>query len=658
MTALLTEVGRAIGASLDTTQIAQTVVNQAVRVVHADRAAIYFIDEEHSLLEPAVAVDVHDPASIELFYAHPIPVAAQPLFGALLAADEPVVVQDTFDDPLTTREFFTLFDTRSVLSVPLRDYADRPFGILGFFWTGVPHTIDQHEIEIAAFIGEQTTTALQSARLSDEVQRERTRLARMLESMRDGVLVYAPDGRIEFTNRLATEMLGLPEGVVGQIDTQDSELPEGYTRYPLDFGYDRRAVFERVLRRKEAITGLQAIVHSEPPRVLDITYAPLTDAQDCVSGVILSFRDITDLRELERGKAALEANLTLEAVISSTANGVLVYDNQSRIVLANPAVHELYGIPEGEIVGLTSAEFATRVASMFESAEELSTLLRRVEDESGSYSEEWTLVQPRRRIIRRVVSPVKTRDGTVVGKVAVYHDVTRERAIDRQKDEFLSLASHELKTPLTSIKGYTQVLLSRAEQSGTPEREQRALHTIAKQVDRMAGLVGELLDVSRIDSGQLRMDFAAVDLAALTARVIEQVQLATTRHELVLSDTGPVPIIGDADRLEQVITNLLENAVKYSPDGGRIDITVRRHADEAHLTIRDYGIGIPQDQVPHLFTRFYRAQNVGSTISGLGLGLYITHEIVQRHGGTVTVESREGSGSTFRVTLPVTGPAS
>jgi signal transduction histidine kinase len=336
----------------------------------------------------------------------------------------------------------------------------------------------------------------------------------------------------------------------------------------------------------------------------------------------------------------------------------VVYDNDSRIVLANPFVHDLYGLEDGSIVGLTSSEFASRIASQFADAEQLAGAVTRIAEQDGSYSEELEIIHPRRRIIQRVVSPVVTRDGTRVGKVAVYHDVTRERAIDRQKDEFLSLASHELKTPLTSIKGFTQVLLGRATKSGTPEREQRALRTIAEQVDRMTRLVGELLDIARIDTRQLSLQLLPLNLRELVARIVEQVQFGTTRHALVLAEGDPVSIVGDADRLEQVVTNLLENAVKYSPDGGWIEVSIEQRADEAHVVIRDNGIGIPQEQIAHLFTRFYRAQNVASTISGLGLGLYISHQIVLRHGGRIDVTSREGLGSAFRVVLPLQGPPS
>ncbi len=657
LTALLTEVGQAIATSLGAREIAQTVVDQAVRVIRADRCAIYFVDPDQTLLEPVVAVDVRDPVSVrDLFYAHPIPVGAQPLFGRLITSSEPVVVQDTFDDPLTTRDFFEFFNTRSTLSVPLRAVDGRLLGVLGFFWTDVPHKIVRDEVELAAFIAGQTAVALESARLRDDLRLERARLGSIVESMRDGIVVYDPDGRVAFINPLTSELLGLALPVVGQVDHQEARLPAAYTRFPLTFGYDRRAVFNRVLRRKEPATGLQAIVGSDPPRLLDVAYAPVLDGDGHVSSIVVSFRDVTDLRELERLKAVHEANLKLEAVITSTANGVVVYDDQARIVLANPAVHELYGLPNGAIVGLAASDFAALVAPCFANGDELAAAVQRVEEQDDSYTEELEIVRPRRRIIRRVVSPVKTRDGTPVGKVAVYHDVTRERAIDRQKDEFLSLASHELKTPLTSIKGYTQLLLPRAGQNGTPEREQRALRTIASQVDRMARLVGELLDLSRVDSGQLQIQIAPVDLTALVKRVIDQVELATTRHQFLVRAAGPVVVKGDADRLEQVFTNLIENAIKYSPGGGQVEIVVEKHPAEAHLLVRDSGIGIPQAQLPHLFTRFYRAQNVGSTISGLGLGLYISHELVRRHGGDLTVESCEGGGSTFQVILPVAGP--
>ena len=226
----------------------------------------------------------------------------------------------------------------------------------------------------------------------------------------------------------------------------------------------------------------------------------------------------------------------------------------------------------------------------------------------------------------------------------------------RARDQFLSIASHELKTPITSLLGFTQLLQRRTEREGTlGERTQRAVRVIGEQAQRLNQLVALMLNLSRIETGQLSIERAPLDLHALTQRVVDEMQPLLERHTVTI--TGPdTPLIVEADelRLEQVLQNLIQNAIKYSPAGGPIMIHVVRQADHACLAISDQGIGIPEEARAHLFQRFYRASNVDPRqISGMGIGLYVVKEIVRRHGGTVEVRSEEGRGSTFTVRLPL-----
>jgi PAS domain S-box-containing protein len=218
------------------------------------------------------------------------------------------------------------------------------------------------------------------------------------------------------------------------------------------------------------------------------------------------------------------------------------------------------------------------------------------------------------------------------------------------RDQFLSIASHELKTPLTSLLGYIGVLQRRLGRSGAlSERDMRALQVIEAQGVRLNTLIVSLLDLSRLQSGQLSIEPAPLDLRDLARRVVEEVEPTLTRHTLALSlPAGPVVIQGDVLRLEQVVQNLVQNAVKYSPDGGPISVEVGMAGTTATLAVRDAGIGIPADALPQLFQRFYRASNVdGAKISGMGVGLYVVREIMALHDGTVEVTSTEGQGSTF-----------
>jgi PAS domain S-box-containing protein len=230
----------------------------------------------------------------------------------------------------------------------------------------------------------------------------------------------------------------------------------------------------------------------------------------------------------------------------------------------------------------------------------------------------------------------------------------------RLRDQFLSIASHELKTPLTTLLGNAQMLQRRTAREGTyAERDQRAVRVISEQASRLNRMIAALLDISRIESGQLSIERKRFDLCALARRVVEEVQPSLDQHSLECHDQGqPLMVDGDELRLEQVLQNLLQNAIKYSPTGGPIAVRVERREQMACMSVTDRGIGIPEAELPNLFQRFYRAGNVDEQhISGLGVGLYVVKEIAALHGGTVTVSSSEGLGSTFTICLPLLADA-
>ncbi|NTU85765.1 MAG: GAF domain-containing protein, partial [Chloroflexales bacterium] len=236
-----------------------------------------------------------------------------------------------------------------------------------------------------------------------------------------------------------------------------------------------------------------------------------------------------------------------------------------------------------------------------------------------------------------------------------HHARTVAEAAVRQREEFLSIAAHELKTPLAALLGSVQLLHMRAQQSDLLSARDRAgLERVWAQGQRLERMVTRLLDLGRITQGRLQLDLGAVDLTALVQRTVAEVQPGSSRHQFVVTGgAAPVWLHGDELRLTQVLHNLLENAVKYSPHGGTITVTLTAQAQTVQITVTDEGIGIPAADLPHLWERFYRAGNVDADhISGVGIGLYVVHEIVTLHGGQVAVSSREGQGSTFTITLP------
>ncbi|HEU4325053.1 MAG TPA: GAF domain-containing protein [Roseiflexaceae bacterium] len=228
------------------------------------------------------------------------------------------------------------------------------------------------------------------------------------------------------------------------------------------------------------------------------------------------------------------------------------------------------------------------------------------------------------------------------------------------RDIFFSVAAHELKTPLTSLLGQAQLFQRRALREGSlSERDSRSLDVVIDQALRLGRMVSALLDISRLEHGQLSIERLPLDLGALARRVVDESEPTLDRHHLVFESVGaPLLVDGDALRLEQVVQNLVGNAVKYSPLGGTVLVRVARAGDQVLLSVADQGIGIPADALPKLFTRFYRAANTATMqISGLGIGLYVVREIVALHGGDVLVESAEGQGSTVTVCLPALNAA-
>lgn len=262
-----------------------------------------------------------------------------------------------------------------------------------------------------------------------------------------------------------------------------------------------------------------------------------------------------------------------------------------------------------------------------------------------------------------VIEELARRCATLTAAARSYEEVRRARATAEaaveQRERFISTAAHELKTPLAVLLGNAQLLLRRAEQDYALDAvNRRNLRIILAQAQRLNRLIATLLDVSRLESGRLVSVRLPVDLCHVAGQLAEELTPTLIRHVISLDlPDEPVLVAGDELRLEQVVQNLLHNAVKYSPRGGEIRVTVQRSENEALLSVADQGIGIPEAELPRLFQRYFRASNAEARqIRGMGFGLFIVREIVESHGGTVEVQSVEGSGSTFTVRLPLWAP--
>jgi signal transduction histidine kinase len=336
----------------------------------------------------------------------------------------------------------------------------------------------------------------------------------------------------------------------------------------------------------------------------------------------------------------------LNAVLEATEDGILMVDADGRTVVANRAWVRLVGEP-----GLTTVRDLRRADGVAETFGEM--VERWLGDPEHIGSGDLERAQPFARL-RAYSAPVRFDvDDAVLGRLIVLRDVTAESEAERMRSALVATVSHELRSPLTAITGYTQTLLHDGPWDAATERE--FLEVVALSAARLSALVDNLLDAATLDAGVLRLQREPVRVERLAERVLAQRRLLSGACTLELETRPGVPV-ADADplRVEQVLANLVDNAIKYSPGGGTVRVRVLAAAgeDAVLVTVADEGVGIPADAAAQLFERFFRVDGGLPGVKGVGLGLYICRSLVESHGGRIWVESRPGAGSIFAFTLP------
>jgi len=333
-------------------------------------------------------------------------------------------------------------------------------------------------------------------------------------------------------------------------------------------------------------------------------------------------------------------------IVESMAEGVIALDAQGRLVLFNPAAGRLLGATAETVVG----------RSLFETIRqrELHELARAVLQHRQRATRDVTLFQPQERFLRVHGMPCGGAGPTGPSAILVIQDVTEHVRYDQLRKEFVANVSHELKSPLTSIRSLTETLLGGALED--PANKRRFVQLIDEDATRLSRLIDDLLALSQIESQAVPLKLAAVPLKPLVESVIASCQSAMAQRGIQCERALPesLAVRADADRLRQILANLLENAIKYNKDHGSIQVTATREREMIKVTVSDTGIGIPAHDLPRIFERFYRVDKARSReLGGTGLGLSIVKHLVESHHGTVSVESRFGHGSAFSFTLPL-----
>lgn len=407
--------------------------------------------------------------------------------------------------------------------------------------------------------------------------------------------------------------------------------------------------------RERAEATLQQVNEQLENRVAERT-EELSETNLCLTNEVAerTMAQVALSQALEESRREREK---LDGILHSVSDGMVVTDSELRILHMNPAAERLLEVSLDKMLGQPLVRLVAGTNLPARSREILTSTSAR---DIQPFDFEVPGRDPKIPRVYQCRISLMESDLDSPGLVLTIQDVTRERELDRMKNAFLGMAAHELNTPLAAILGFTEMLITpELEVQLSAEQRQEALALVHGKALELSRLIDDLLEISRVEAGQpLILDFETVDLDQLLHEVLLPYREKATRHafELHLSTPG-LRISADRGRLRQVFNNLLSNAVKYSPQGGAIRVTLAKSEGErCLLTVSDQGIGMTEEQLTHIFDRFYRVDASNTAVKGVGLGMSIVRNIVLAHDGDIQVESQLGGGTTVRVSLPVTRP--
>lgn len=345
----------------------------------------------------------------------------------------------------------------------------------------------------------------------------------------------------------------------------------------------------------------------------------------------------------------------LQTIIQQLPVGVLITDHSGRVLVTNRQADTIMGIkiPLGYVVG-TDALVTSGKGRTPTSAAKF-PLMQALGSGRAIVGKEYLLdrTDGKKRHVQISASAIHNKEGKVIAAASIINDITQQKELEKRKDDFVNMASHELKTPITSMKLYIDTLSLRLAKSAD-EKSVKIIRNIKNQTDKLQQIVNDLLDVSRLQTGKLTFTKEQFRLDHLLKETVDVLQQSAMKQQLVLTKTVPTKVTADKFRIYQVVTNLITNAIKYSGETTPINISLSRNSQFAVVSVQDFGIGIAKDQQRKIFERLYQVtDDTGKTFPGFGMGLYIAQQIITSHKGKIWVESSKGKGSTFYFSLPI-----
>jgi PAS domain S-box-containing protein len=419
--------------------------------------------------------------------------------------------------------------------------------------------------------------------------------------------------------------------------------------------FDRVGLEQYSQLSREVVGETQTRFKRKDGKLIDVLlrWVPI-DPENFDAGIIFTAADISEMIRAEKElRNALDETKTahqhLNAILYSVTAGLIVIDQDGLILMINPAAEVLLDLKVGAVIGSPVVE----VIAGPEFLEGVRCALTGVERPAPIQLSLDNAPESKHIYLQIKVAPLKDIRGEVHGAVVILHDVTREHEINQMKDEFISTAAHELRTPMTSILGYTELMLEQIEQFEIGQLRE-FLQIICDRSMALSQIISDMLDLSRVQSGRLiSLEQFSGDLVELVRQILPSYKYNDSQCKIIVNvDEEFPPVLFDPHKMTQVFDNLISNAVKFSPDGGTINVVLQTTPDGIIVTIEDQGLGMSPEQQERVFDKFYRADSSNTAVSGLGLGMSLVKSIIEGHGGRIWVESEVGVGTAVYFTLP------
>jgi two-component system phosphate regulon sensor histidine kinase PhoR len=685
---VLYETSAAMSANLDADTVLQAIAAKLTEAAAVGGCAVCQWDVESDILIPVaeyVVVSAQNPSRTWRTVGEAMPLSDDPIASRVLQTNRPaLMVGGRREDTSASSATWAAPGWKTLLALPLQ-LEGQVIGLVELYDRRASRRFSTDEVQLCQALAHQTAMAMERIRLFNETRQRLGEVSALYMLANQIAANLNLTEVLDAIVRAIQQALGCRGCCIFLLDETSQTLeikaaaglkPEwrDAARLHLGEGIAGRAAAEaRTVYLTDTLGDPKYVFFD--PEVRSLLAVPM-QVKGRVIGVINVDERIPDAFGPDQERlltiAAAQAAIAIEnarlfsemlsekrrtdAIIRYMADGLLMLDRHKVVVSCNPALATMLGMRRQDILGQPAVdpESDPRLRAICEPAtvkERTGVLAHEVEIPRAG-SEDGEALKPRR--LRIFSTPVNDETGQRIGEVRVVHDVTKEREIDEMKNEFFSTISHELRTPLFSIQGFVRLILD--DEVPDAETQREFLGIIGRQAEQLGQLVNNLLNISRLESGMLEMERKSVQLLDVLQQTVSKLQGMAQSKDIVLEANLPTdlpPVTGDRGWLEQVATNLVGNAIKFTPEGGKVRISAQQSNDQVLVEVSDTGIGIPADALDRIFDKFYRVPHEsGERSEGTGLGLHIAKQIVELHDGRILAESNVGEGSTFWFMLP------